>query len=255
VALASYRTQTRRLLQNPGAPSTLYSTPDVDSWINTARGQVAAEGECIRRLLTLTLSVGVTAYNFSSFTNPFAEIGGVMHVRSAFYTVGGGKVFINPHSWEWYQLYYMNKLTPASGAPTIWAQYGQGSSPAGVGSGGISDFGGSLYVYPKPDSAYVLTLDCVCYPIPLIDDNTDEALPYMWTDCVPFFAAWYALLSSQMQARRQDAEAYYGYYQNFAQRARAAANPVVNRSLYEQSPNQTQMNKLGLQQPAGKGGG
>jgi len=39
--LASYITQTQRLLQNPGAPISLYSTADITSYVNIARGQLA----------------------------------------------------------------------------------------------------------------------------------------------------------------------------------------------------------------------
>ena len=58
-------------------------------------------------------------------------------------------------------------------------------------------------------------------------------------------AAWYALLSNQTQARRADAEAYYGYYQEFLKRARTIANPSVLSWQYEQNPDPAQSGKAG----------
>jgi hypothetical protein len=254
VALTAYQTQTQRLLQNPGAPSTLYSLTDINSYINTARGQVAGEGECCRFLGTLITSPGVIAYNFSSINVGIPAVTGlqgVINVSSALYNVGTGKQWMRPRPWPWFQLYKMNNPVPFQGAPQVWSQYGQGAAPPGLGG---SSTGGSLYIDPPPDIAYTLTLDCVCYPIPLANDSTAEAIPYLWTDAVPFYAAWYALLSAQTSTRRADAEAYYGYYQQFVQRARQAANPGVDGYGYRQSPDPTTMNKLGLPQKAAGGG-
>jgi hypothetical protein len=258
VALASYEQQVQRLLQNPGAPVSLYSLSDIDSWINTARGQVAAESRCIRVLGTLTTVIGQSEYPFAAINvgNPtLTGIQSVLHIRSALYSAGSGFQFIDPHSWEWFQLYYQNNPAPPFGPPAAWALYKQGALGPGIGSGGISSGEGTFFLSPIPDSNYVLTLDCVCYPTLLVDDTTLEAIPYLWTDAVPFFAAWYALLSSQMQARRQDAEAYYSYYQTFMQRARSAMTPDVTAHLYEQAPQLTNINKLGVQGAAGGGGG
>ena len=36
--LTAYETSLQNLLQLPGASTTLYSTANLDSWINTARG-------------------------------------------------------------------------------------------------------------------------------------------------------------------------------------------------------------------------
>ena len=245
--LLIYETQTKRLLQNPGAPNTLYALTDIDSWINTARGQLAGEAECVRRIATIQTVAGSRGpYNFSGLTISDASVAGAINIRRISYNVGQGQKWFTPRAWEWYDLYHMNNPVPGSGPPTVWSQYAQGSAPGATGSGA----GGSFYIDPSPDAVYTLNCDCTCYPIPLVDDTTVEALPYLWTDCVPFFAAWYALLSSQTNARLADAERMYGYYTTFLQRARQFSNPSVNRSQYEQAPDPTMANKLG-----GKGGG
>jgi hypothetical protein len=242
MALTAYETQTQALLQLPGAsPQTLYPIANIDTWINIARGQLAGEGECIRVIATIPTVVGQRNYNFSALNTGVAAttgIQGVIHVRRITLSVASGQRWIAPRAWPWFDLYYMNNPVPQNGLPKNWAQYAQGVN-------------GSFYLDPPPDNIYQLNCDCVCYPINLASDTTVEAIPYLWTDAVPFFAAYYALLSSQTSARQADAERLFGHYQTFVGRARQFANPSVNRFLYEQAGDPAQANAYGLQ--AGKG--
>ena len=81
----------------------------------------------------------------------------------------------------------------------------------------------------------------------------EEAIPYLWTDAVPFFGAYYALLSAQTGQRSGEAARMYEAYETFMERARKSANPSVNRYLYQQSMDQTMIAKLGLQKQAAGG--
>lgn len=244
--LTAYINATRNLLNYPSAATQLFSDAVLTTFINTARGQLAGEAECIRYQATLTVTPGTNVYNFSSLntgTPATTGIQGVINVRSLRYTVGSGFLWIAPRAWEWFQLYFLNDAAPDEGPPTDWAQYGQGSA------GGLNTVGssasGSFYLNPTPDLAYVLTCDCVCFPIPLVADATVEAIPYLWTDAVPYFAAYLAYLSAQTGARQADAQRMFELYQLFLGRARQASNPSVNRTLYPQSPDPTLLNKLG----------
>ena len=256
--LSYYQTQTQRLLQNPGAPTSLYQTSDITSWINTARGQLAGESQSIRAIATISTVVGQRNYNFSSLvlgTPSLTGIQGVIHVRRVMYNVGSGQKWMRPRNWEWFDLYKLNNPVPPSGPPQVWAQYAQGSAGLGSitneGTGSLSS--GSFYIDPLPDMVYTLNCDCVCYPIALAADTDVEAIPYLWTDAVPFFAAYYALLSSQTSARQADSERLFGHYQTFVDRARRAATPDVNKYLYQQVPDPTTPSKLGIQPPSGGG--
>ena len=252
--LTQYLTDTKNLLQNPSAPIALYDNTSLTRWINIARGQIATESESIRVIGTISTVIDQRPYNFSSIaigTPSVTGVQGVMHVRSILYNVGQniyglpGQQWLTPRSWPWFTLYHLNNPVPEPGPPTTWSQFGQGSAGTGTGSSAT----GSFYVDPPPDAVYTLQLDCVCYPVALVDDTTPEALPYQWTDCVPFFAAYYAYLSSQTGARQADAERMYNHYKEFAQRARQAANPSVNRSQYEQAGDPAQAAKMGIQPP------
>jgi hypothetical protein len=252
--LTQYSTDLKNLLQSPGAPIQLYSATNLTRWINIARGQVAGESEAIRIIGTVSTVINQRAYNFSSLNTGVSAtngVQGVMHVRAVTYNVGqntyglAGQQFITPRPWEWFTLYHLNNPVPDVGPPAVWSQFGQGSAGTGTGSSAT----GSFYIDPPPDAVYQLNLDCVCYPIALVDDTTVEALPYLWTDSVPFFAAYYAFLSSQTGARQADAERMFNHYKEFLQRARQAANPSVNRSQYEQAGDPAQASKMGIKPP------
>lgn len=55
MALATYISEVQTLLHDPNA--TYYSTTDLTTFINTARGQIAIEGQCVRLLLPPTNSI------------------------------------------------------------------------------------------------------------------------------------------------------------------------------------------------------
>lgn len=247
--LNAYLLQTRSLLQLPGTDSTsLYTDADLTRWINTARGQLAGEAECIRVMGTVPTVVGQRPYSFSAINVGVPATTGVqavMNVRSIRYSVPGadGSLWVPGRPWEWFNLYELNNATPPSGPPETWSQFGQGAAP-GIGTG--SGATGSFYVSPLPDIAYTLNCDCVCYPIPLTVDGTVEAIPYLFTDCVPFFAAYYALLSPQMGARYNDAIQMYKMYAEFMSRARKAVNATPNRWQFEQAADPAQAAKMGV---------
>lgn len=243
--LDQYRVDVRNLLQNPPAPVALYDQLSVDRWINIARGQVAGESESIRLIGTIDTVANQRAYAFSDLdlgNNVTNGIRGAINIRRINYSIGDGQQFIVPRPWEWFNFYNLNNVVPEAGPPQEWSQFGQGSAGTGSGSGSS----GSFYLDPPPDAAYTLQCDCVCYPVVLIDDSTIEAIPYLWTDAVPFFAAYYAYLSSQTAARAQDAARMMQNYSEFMKRARQAANPSVLRGQYEQSSDISQAAKFGV---------
>lgn len=250
--LDEYVTRTQRLLQNPAPATGLYSTALVTDYVNIARKQLAGEGQCIRRIGTIPTVVGQREYSFAAINVGVPATTGieaVYNVRRINYATGDGQQYITPRPWEWFDQYCMNNpvpvdynATPGSNPPISWAQYGQGSAAPVTGGPGQS---GSFYLDPIPDDVYTLYCDCVCYPITLDTDAAVEAIPFPFTDAVPFFAAYYALLAAQLQARRADAEAYYGYYQTFLERARNISNAAVLTWQYEQAPDPAQQGKAG----------
>lgn len=246
--LTYYQTVTAQLLQNPPAPSTLYSAPNLTTWINIARGQIAGEGEAIRAIGTVSTVIGQRAYPFSGInigTPTDTGIQGVLNVRRIQYNVGTGQKWIKGKSWEWFDFQRFNNPVPASGPPTEWAQYAQGSAGQNT-PGNVNTGSGSFYIDPLPDLVYTLNCDCVCYPQPLAVDADVEALPYLWTDAVPYYAAYMALLSSQTSTRMQQAQTYFQIFEQFVSRARGISNPPLNNFAFEQSADIARTNRFGV---------
>ena len=99
--LTAYETNTRALLQNPSAPTALYSTTDIDRWINIARGQLAGEAECCRVVGTVSTVANQYEYLFSALNigvSATTGLQGVIHVRSMRYSVGTGQKWMAPRS-------------------------------------------------------------------------------------------------------------------------------------------------------------
>jgi len=258
--LTSYLLNLSNLLQSPGAPTTLYSTANLTNFINIARGQIAGEGECILVEGTVSTVVSQRPYNFSSINigvTATTGVAGIINVEAIRYGLGQGQQWMTPRPWQWFQYYHLNNPVPMNGPPRRWSQFGQGGSGqgsiTGIGAGTLAS--GSFYIDPPPDYIYTLNCDCVCYPQALAADTDVEALPYLWTDAVPYFAAWYALLSSQTSARQADAARMMEAYETFAQRARAFSNPSTNRGGYRQAKDPVAMTRLGIVPKQGQGGG
>lgn len=245
--LTAYQIATQALLQNPGASSPLYAITDINRWINTARGQVAGDGQCIRAIGTISTVIGQRAYNFNSIVFSNAAIEGALSVRRINYSVGTGQKVVWMREYEWFDLYYLNNPVPVNGFPQHATQHQQGAAEPGVGGGAGTAGTGTFLLDPPPDAVYTLNCDCNCYPISLVDDTTVEVLPYPWTDAVPFLASYYALMSSQTSEREaQAARMYQQHYQTWLQKARGNTNPAPLGYMYEQAPNPTTANQLGL---------
>lgn len=208
-------------------------------FINTARGQIAGEAECIRANIPIPTVIGsVGDYSFSGLTLfGNAGIGGVINIRSMRYQVGSGTLWISPRPWDWFELYNLNNAAPVSGAPQEWSQYGQGAAAGATGSGNS----GTFFIFPPPDDVYQLGCDCTCYPIALVDDTTIEAIPYLWTDAVPYYSAYLAYLYVQNAGASKNMMDMYG---TFMKRARTAATPATGGWQYEQANDPAQLSKF-----------
>jgi hypothetical protein len=248
--LSSYLLRTQQLLQYPATSAAqLYSTADLTSWINQARGQIAGETECCRYLGTLTTILGQRNYNFSAVNlGVNTGLSGVLNARQMLYAVASGYQWMRPRPWAWYWLFKLNNPVPSQGAPEVWSQFSQGGSGGGsitgIGTGTMTS--GSFYLDPPPDLTYQLLIDVSCYPNALVADTDIEAIPYLFTDAVPYFAAYLALMSAQADARLEQAQRLFDLYKMFVQRADQASAPSVNRYLYERQSDPTVINKLGV---------
>ena len=240
--LSDYLAQTQNLLQYPGsATSGLYTQPNLFSYINIARTQVAAEGECARRYTSLAVTTTANQWPLSAVvltpgTSATFKVNQMWRLNTGLGPFT--QTLLEARSFEWLSTYYSLVVAP-SGPPKVWAPYNQGTM-------------GSIFIAPTPDATYSLPVDAVVLPSPLsAPSDAETVIPGIWDVAVPYFAAYLALLGAQMQARAADAQRMLTLYETFMERARRFATPQVLPANYSQVPNQVQANQLGLQKAAG----
>ena len=132
------------------------------------------------------------------------------------------RIWIAPRPWPWFSIYNLKSPAIPSGPPAEWSQYGPGTT-------------GSVYLSPLPDQSYTIIADSVCYPSPLVTDSDLEVLPGLWTDAVPYYAAYLALLSMETPLALQAADKMYQRYQEYVMRGRLAATSDILPRNYQQS--------------------
>lgn len=218
MALNSYVSQTQHLLSNPAAPTTLYSTSDITSYVNIARLQLAGETKCIRRIVQLAVTSASNTYAFSAVTGLPTGGQAIYNVRQILRVNGAGQTYMGPRPYPWAQLYWLSNASPVAAAPAEWSQYEIGVE-------------GNLIVNPTPDTNYTLNLDASIQPISLASDADVELIPDRYTDAIPYYAAYMAYMSAQ---RQSDADMMMGRYSNFVKRAQGIAVPNILPELYDQ---------------------
>ncbi len=134
-------------------------------------------------------------------------------------TTGTTYQLMTNRPWAWFNRYSLsNGVAPTTGTPTQWAQQGIGAAVPGVLAAGT--FG----VSPAPSGTIAVKADAICIPNYLSTDVDPEVIPYPFTEAVPYYAAYYALMSSQ---RTQDATTMFERYKQFVKRAvDMTASPV-----------------------------
>src|SRR5215472_18769410 len=189
-SLAFYE-QTTQLLLNDVAQAE-YNLADLDIYINIGRGQIAAATQCIRFTGTLTTAAAIPEYPFTNFSVPAGIAAPLTEPRILLLrTSGNNRVRLEKRNWEWFLVYQIaaNPL-PAPGPPAVWSVQEQGAN-------------GTVFFSPVPDNVYLVDGNLIGLPLDLTAVQTTEALPYPWTDSVPYFAAYWALMNTQREADAQ----------------------------------------------------
>jgi len=160
---------------------------------------------------SLTTIPGQEVYQFAT-ANVLAQqtpgvqaVIGLFSVACAWGANAAMKPILQPMIWSEFQAYYRSYNNGMQNYPTVWSQYAQGVN-------------GSVYVWPYPSQNSQMDWDCYCIPVALTSDSTPEAIPYGWTDCVPYYAAYLAYLDAQ---RAEDADKMFKQYTMFMKRARS----------------------------------
>ena len=134
---------------------------------------------------------------------------------------GAGSVYkpiLRWRPWTWFQANCRVYSISAINFPAYWSDFGQGIN-------------GSFYMFPIPGQVLSMDIDAVCLPAPLTSDATPDAIPYPWSDAVPYFAAYQCYMNS---SRAPDAARMFnedsralGQYQLFMRRARKFSDGIA----------------------------
>jgi hypothetical protein len=171
---------------------------------------------------SLTTIPGQEIYKFSTANTLAQTVSGVGQVIGVFsVSVAWGanaamKPTLGQKTWTEFQAYYRSYNSGMLNYPTIWAQYAQGVI-------------GSIYVWPIPSQYSQMDWDCYCLPIALVDDTTAEAIPYPWTDCIPYYAAMLAYRDAQ---RKDDADRLEKEFEMYLKEATAMSQPPQIQDYY-----------------------
>jgi hypothetical protein len=234
--LIKYQQLARRLLND--ATFARVNDFDLRDYINIGRGQIALQGNAIPGYGTLDVGPASQQYPFSAIDfGAIPGVSGAIAIETINYdTPGGGQQPINPIDWARFNRYELGHSTVKPSPPRVWTQFGQGQA-------------GTLWINAL-DGPYTLSIKADCNPVDLVDDTTPEALPYMWTDAVPWFAAfyWYAGTGQNPQA----AQGMLQVFQQFMQMARGGATPSTLPGVFTGSPDPLMAGRLGLSSGPGR---
>jgi hypothetical protein len=198
--LTDYQAQTQNLLNDAG--SQVFRIETLTNYINRARRRIAAGSGCVRIIPEgVKTQAGQERYDFKDWTANVQVYPGVREILA----VRTLAIAIGPGSGAWKPVWNRVPFSDFQARFRIWngAWVGTISYPGFYAQYGFG-IGGSLYLAPIPSQVQPMELDCTCMPFPLMTDNDPEALVYPWTDAVPYFAAYLAMLQQQ---RIQDADA------------------------------------------------
>lgn len=181
----------------------------------TATGSTSGNNATLTAVIdnSLTTVAGQEVYNFSTANTLAASTAGVssilglVSVACAWGANAAMKPMLQPTIWSEFQAYYRAYNNGMQNYPTIWSQYGQGVN-------------GSVYLWPIPSQPSQMDWDCYCVPIDLVNDSTVEAIPYPWSDCVPYYAAMMGYRNAQ---RKDDADRMQKELEMYMKEARASS--------------------------------
>lgn len=170
---------------------------------------------------------GQETYDFGDFPMAmYPGVGPILSVRSVSVQWTQWQYSISFVSFSKYQALVRQYVSSFYAPPVIGCQFGQGTD-------------GSFKLYPLADQNYQLTLDALCLPDDLVDDQSPEAIPDPWRRAVAYYAAHLALLgrASEYPQFAQLAFRYFnekdgGLFAMYMRRARAFSQPGRVSSFY-----------------------
>lgn len=172
--LSGYITECRRLLHDANA--NFYSNPELTDYINQARQRLVRDTGCLRTYQTSATVTNQEVYTFASLPNAAFT----MDVLNINIIWGNSRIPLRYMPWTQFNAelrFWQNYI----GRPIAFSMYGPTS----------------FYISPVPDQVYVMELDTVILPTPLVTDAQVDEIPDPWTSPVAFYACYKAKFKEQ----------------------------------------------------------
>jgi hypothetical protein len=184
--LSGYITETRRLLHDVNG--NFWTNAELTDYINDGRSTMVRDTGCNRVLQSYTAPYNVETIDFSALPEGVNTID-VLNINLYW---GNSRVPLYYLPWTDFnaQLRYWQNYT---GRPIGYSMYGPKK----------------VFIGPKPDQAYVMELDTVVLPLPLVSLADVETLPTPFTESVPFYAAYIAKYQEQSYGEAEIFKAEY----------------------------------------------
>ena len=171
------------------------------------------------------VTAGKEVYRFTDFnpliagSSALTGANKILSITSIAVSWGSMKPSLRYKPWSDFQAYYRAYNVAAQGYPRIWSQYLRGDL-------------GSFYLWPVPSQAAQMDLDCICLPAPIgFESNEDfDAIPYPWTNAVPYKAAEIAVLGEP--DLREMSEKFTAHYDKRMQFAAVVGSPTSIPDVY-----------------------
>lgn len=198
---------------NGGAGNTQGSTLTITDPTGTG---ASATVNCAGTAFTTTNQEKYSFSTLNAIASQTAGVATVQGILSVAVSQGTITPVMEQKSFVEFQAYMRSYNTSYTSYPYYWAQYAFGVN-------------GSFYLWPIPSSIYGMDVDTYCLPIPLATDSDVEAIPYPWTECISYYAAYWALMNAQ---RHEDAKFMKEEYQQRIMEARAFSQGPFIPSMY-----------------------
>lgn len=189
--LSSYLTATRRLLHDANA--NFWTDPELTDYINDARNRLVRDTGVLRTIQQSTAVTNQEVYPFSALPQGTQT----MDILNINLYWGNTRVPLRYQPWTQFNAelrFWQNYV----GRPIAFTLYGPQQ----------------FYLSPIPDQNYVIELDTVIEPTPLVLVTDTDPIPDPWTGPVPFYASYLAKFKEQSYG---EAELFQQQYKNRVQ--------------------------------------
>jgi hypothetical protein len=185
--------------------------------ITDAHGTGAVAQATISAVQTVQAQEVYAFQTFNQYVQLTSGVDSIHQIVSVSVSQGTTKPFLSYMDWSSFQAWCRINQNTIQNYPAIWSQYQPGTN-------------GSFYLFPVPSGNYAMDLDCLCLPIDLASDSDPEAIPYPFTEAIPYYAAY---LCYQYAQREADAARMLAEYNRLMIEARGTSTTTRIPNIYD----------------------